>query len=71
MWMNYGWHMGWMFLWWVCGFGLIVFFVWLLVRAAGPAVREGESPELILKRRYAHGEIDRDDYERRLSDLRK
>jgi uncharacterized membrane protein len=45
--------------------------VWVLVRAATPTVREAESPELILKRRYAHGEIDRDEYERRLSDLRK
>ena len=72
MWMNYSWHMGWMFLWWVFGFGLIVLFVWLLVRAAAPTmVREGESPELILKRRYARGEIDRDEYERRLTDLRK
>lgn len=30
-----------------------------------------ESPETILKRRYASGQIDRDEYERRLSDLRK
>ena len=71
MWMDYGWHMGWMALWWVFAFGVIALFVWLLAKAAGPAVREGESPELILKRRYARGDIDRDEYERRSSDLRK
>jgi len=31
----------------------------------------GESPETILKQRYARGDLDRDEYERRLSDLRK
>jgi putative membrane protein len=71
MWMDFGWHMGWMFLWWVLGLACVGLFVWVLVRAATPTVREAESPELILKRRYAHGEIDRDEYERRLSDLRK
>jgi hypothetical protein len=30
-----------------------------------------ESAEQILKRRYARGEIDREDYERRLNDIRR
>jgi uncharacterized membrane protein len=29
------------------------------------------TPETILKRRYARGEVDREEYERRLTDLRK
>ncbi|MEO8520182.1 MAG: SHOCT domain-containing protein [Acidobacteriota bacterium] len=39
---------------------------------APPAAPRGEdSPEAILKRRYAHGDVDREEYERRLADLRK
>ena len=30
-----------------------------------------DSPEAILKRRYASGEVDREEYERKLTDLRK
>ena len=30
-----------------------------------------DSPEQILKRRYAAGEIDKEEYDRRLSDLRR
>ena len=36
-----------------------------------PATPGSESPELILKRRYAKGEIDHDAYERMLADLKK
>lgn len=47
--------------------------IWAVIRAAGsPGNGRGEeSPETILKRRYARGEVDREDYERRLTDLRK
>jgi uncharacterized membrane protein len=34
-------------------------------------VRPDDDLETILKRRYARGDIDRDEYERRLSDVRK
>lgn len=63
------------------GFGGLLFLlligvlVWVLVRGfgSGPAsaAPSSRSPEDILKERYARGEIDRDEYERRLSDLRK
>jgi putative membrane protein len=73
MWTGYGAHMGWMWLWWIVGLGLLVLLVWAVARAAGsPSPPRGEdSPETILKRRYARGEVDREEYERRLTDLRK
>ena len=65
--------MGWMWLWWIVGLGVLVLLVWAIARAAAsPAPPRGEdSPDTILKRRYARGELDREEYERRLSDLRK
>ena len=65
------WHMGWMLLFWVM---VIVAIVWIVRAFSGPGRGGGEpreTPEQILKRRYAQGEIDKDEYERRLSDLRK
>lgn len=67
-----GWMtMGWMWIFWVL---LVVVVAALLWRAFGsPSLsgRRDESPEDILKRRYARGEIDRDEYERRLEGLRR
>ncbi len=73
MW-NYGWHMAGM--WW----GGLIFVlviaatVWLVGAAVGtPQVRAGgaDDPETLLKRRYARGDIDRDEYRRRLDDLKQ
>jgi uncharacterized membrane protein len=64
--------MGWMAIWFLLS--LLVFFGALGIAArflwapGGPPL---ESPEAILKRRYASGEMDREEYERRLSDIRK
>jgi putative membrane protein len=69
MW-DYG-HMGWMWLWWLVGLALLIAVIWIVVRAAAlqpPASQN--SPEAILKGRYARGEMDREEYERRLRDLR-
>ena len=73
MWPMYGDHMGWMWLWWILGLGLLAVVAWALVRAGSSSAMppQEDSPETVLKRRYARGEIDREDYERRLSDLRK
>jgi putative membrane protein len=37
--------------------------------AAPPQTGVGESPQEVLKRRYAAGEIDREEYEQKLRDL--
>lgn len=44
----------------------VVVFLW-----RPPAKRNGESPEDIVKRRYASGEIDDETYEKLLTNLRK
>lgn len=72
----YGWggteHMVGMWLWWAIGIGVIVAIVWLLARtSSSTGGNAGQSAEEILKRRYAKGEIDKDEYNRRLEDLRK
>ena len=63
--------------WWMVvgsllGLAVLILFVWVVARAAaGSAGRLDETPEQILKRRYARGEIDREEYDRRLTHLRR
>lgn len=62
----------WMALWWIFGLAALILIVWIVARAVGgPGGRAHESPEQILKRRYARGEIDRKEYDRRLTDIRR
>lgn len=64
--------MAWMGLWWVLGLAVLVLLVWAFARGIGASsVGDETSPESILKRRYARGEIDEQEYERRLTNLRK
>ena len=64
--------MAWMGLWWIVGLGLLIAFVWAIARAATTGTSAPlESPETVLKRRYANGEMSGDEYEQRLRDLRK
>lgn len=69
--------MGWMWPWWLIGLAVVVAIVWLAVswtrRQPLDTTRHEtrESPEDVLKKRYARGEIDRDTYEERLADLRQ
>jgi putative membrane protein len=69
-WFNDG-HMFWMAISWLVGVGLFLMLIALL--AMGSRDRESikDSPEDILRRRYAAGDIDTEQYERRLSELRK
>lgn len=72
-WDGYGGWMGWwMPVWMAFWLGVLVLLVWAISRAIGShGWRAEDSPEQILKRRYARGEIEREEYERRLSDLRR
>jgi putative membrane protein len=67
----FGWgHMIWMTIAWLVGIGLLVALIWAILQAASGRSRETESPEAILKRRYAAGEIDTEEYNRRLAVLK-
>lgn len=70
-WWNGDGYMGLMWIWWILGIALVVVLVWLFVRGGGGSAAGRESPEEILKRRYAGGEIDREEYERKLTELRQ
>ena len=65
-----GGHMIWMTLWWLIPIGLFVALLWGLFRAFRPGEAD-RSPETILRRRYAAGEIDTEEFERRIAALRK
>jgi putative membrane protein len=68
-----GYMSGWMWIWGIVLLGLVVAAVIGLtsIGRAGASREPTESPDQILKRRYARGEIDRETYERMLEDLRK
>ncbi len=62
--------MGWMGIWWFVAAALIALVVWTLVRySRKPRGGSSESPEQVLERRYAKGEIDHATYQRMLAAL--
>lgn len=73
MW-DYGAHMGGM-MWfgWLVFILLLALGVWAVLAVSSTRVQagDGSDPERVLKGRYARGEIDREEYQRRLDDLRK
>jgi len=77
-----GWHWGDGATWWGMGIGMLVWIillaaviglvVWLVNRSDGRRPTErGSSAEEILRQRFASGEIDAEEYEKRLSVLRR
>jgi putative membrane protein len=73
-WGSYGWGMGfgwiYMIVFWVLIITAIVYFVKSLSNKSGSEVRHG-TPLDTLKRRYAKGEITREEFERMKDDLKK
>ena len=65
--------------WWAMGLGVIVWLVvvvlavWLVVRLVSqrPSGGSVESAEELLRRRFASGEIDAEEYDRRLAILKR
>ncbi|MFP4367128.1 MAG: SHOCT domain-containing protein [Bacteroidales bacterium] len=64
------WGMGWG---WIIGLIIIILIVWVVVRAVSKSntktVPENKPALDILKERYARGEIDKDEFEKRKKDL--
>lgn len=73
------WHGHWvswpvMGLFWILVIAIVIAAIVWAVRSGTDSSRgkpQGESPEEVLKRRYARGEISREEYEQTLSDLRR
>ena len=72
MWPDMRWMGGWMMLWWIPGIVVLVLLVRFLSGSSGGfSFGADDTPEQILKRRYAKGDIEREEYQRRLEDLRR
>lgn len=68
---NDGWHMGWMTLWWILGIAGLALLFGYLVRAPRDVERSAETPDAVLRRRYAAGEINGETFQRMTDDLRQ
>ena len=74
--MHWGWQYG---DWWMMGIGMLIWLVavgvvvWLIVRATSRDRSEprGDAAEETLRRRFAAGEIDTEEFEQRLEALRR
>jgi putative membrane protein len=68
---GFGYGYGGMFMWivFLIVLGLLVYFIVQSRQGRGPLSSQQESPMDILKRRYAKGEITREDFERMKKDL--
>jgi putative membrane protein len=69
--MYYGCGYGGMFMWliFLIAIGLLIYFFIQAQKTKGQTPTENESPLDILKKRYAKGEINKEDFERMKSDL--
>ncbi len=67
---GHGWGMGW---WWIIGLIIVIAVIWIFVKSmnqnTGSTQSPGKSALVILKERYASGEIDKQEFEKRKKDL--
>ena len=71
---EHGWGMGWgMGWWWIIGLIIVVAIVWMVVKSMNTNSRgnlpSGKSALDILKERYAKGDINKEEFEKRMKDL--
>lgn len=67
-----GWGWGWMTIWTVIAIVLIVLFASAVLRASSPSTKfpgSADSAMAVLRRRYAAGEIDEAEFNRRRAEL--
>jgi len=62
-------HELWMASWWIALAAVVMWLTWTTMHGRTRS-RESPTPEEVLRRRYAGGEIDTAEYERRLARLR-
>ena len=69
--MHYGFGYGGMFMWiiFLLVIGLLIYFIVQSQKTKGQRPTQNENPLDILKRRYANGEIQKEEYERMKKDL--
>jgi putative membrane protein len=67
---EHGWGMGW---WWIIGLVIVIAVIWMVIKSmnrnTGSTQSHGKSALDILKERYASGEIDKEEFEKRKKDL--
>lgn len=67
---GHGWMMvGWMFVWLLVVFGVLAVVVFAIVRFSSPRTQSHDDAREILRRRYAAGDIDKDEFTSRLANL--
>lgn len=65
------WHLGWMWIFWIILLVLALLVFFGLARSWRSQRAPQEKAERILRERYARGEIDQSEYERKLRALRR
>lgn len=63
---GHGWGMGW---WWFIGIIIVAAVIWVVVKGINRNSKSEKTPLDMLNERYARGEIDKDEYEKRKKDL--
>jgi len=70
MWGNHWMFGGWMWIFWIAVLvGLVFLIKWIVQQSSSGETKEKEDALEILKKRYARGEIDQEEFEQKKKDL--